>query len=123
MSADSSKQQDDASATIQINEPALFRPFKLGDLNLEHRIVHAPLTRYKADKTHIQLPLVKEYYIQRSSTPGTLIVSEATFVAHRAGINPHCPGIYTIEQARVWREVSPFSGVKPTSSSNMKYIR
>ncbi|KIY70962.1 FMN-linked oxidoreductase [Cylindrobasidium torrendii FP15055 ss-10] len=87
-------------------KPALFRPYKLGNIELQHRIVHAPLTRYKAGKDHVQLPIVKEYYRQRTQTPGTLIISEATFITHKAGINPHCPGIYTTEQIRAWREIT-----------------
>ncbi len=85
-------------------ESALFRPTNVGDMQLQHRIVHAPLTRYKASAEHVQLPLTQEYYRQRSGTPGTLIISEATFIAHRAGINPHCPGVYTAAQRRAWRK-------------------
>lgn len=73
-------------------------------MQLQHRIVHAPLTRYKASAEHVQLPLTQEYYRQRSGTPGTLIISEATFIAQRAGINPHCPGVYTAAQRRAWRK-------------------
>ncbi|KAF9022976.1 FMN-linked oxidoreductase [Hymenopellis radicata] len=85
-------------------ESALFRPITIGDMQLQHRIVHAPLTRYKASAAHVQLPLTEEYYRQRSGTPGTLLISEATFVAQRAGINPNCPGVYTPAQRRAWRK-------------------
>ncbi|KAM6501830.1 hypothetical protein JOM56_001807 [Amanita muscaria] len=78
----------------------LFEPIKLGDLDLRHRIVHAPLTRFKATKTgHVQIqPMVKEYYAQRSSVPGTFLITESTLVHDKAGGYYNVPGIWTEEQ-------------------------
>ncbi|KAE8378823.1 FMN-linked oxidoreductase [Aspergillus bertholletiae] len=47
-------------------------------------MVMAPLTRFRADEYHIQLPILPKYYAQRTSVPGTLIISEATFISKRA---------------------------------------
>lgn len=45
----------------------LFEPIKVGDLELKHRIVMAPLTRTRADpETGIPNDLMKEYYTQRA---------------------------------------------------------
>jgi 2,4-dienoyl-CoA reductase-like NADH-dependent reductase (Old Yellow Enzyme family) len=55
----------------------LFTPIQVGDIQLRHRVVQAPMTRLRVDAgTNIILPTVKEYYEQRASTPGTLIISE-----------------------------------------------
>ncbi|PPQ78462.1 hypothetical protein CVT25_011857 [Psilocybe cyanescens] len=85
--------------------PALFQPIHLGRLELAHRVVMAPLTRFRADASHVPLPgLVAQYYAQRASVPGTLLISEATFIAPRAGGYAHAPGIWSQDQIRAWQE-------------------
>ncbi|KAK7442716.1 hypothetical protein VKT23_015962 [Stygiomarasmius scandens] len=84
----------------------LFQPIKLGDVVLKHRVVLAPLTRMRADAKHVPLPIVKEMYAQRASTPGTLLITEATFIAPRAAGYDHAPGIWSDEQISAWKEVT-----------------
>jgi 2,4-dienoyl-CoA reductase-like NADH-dependent reductase (Old Yellow Enzyme family) len=74
-----------------LKDTALFTPFKLGPLNLEHRIVQAPLTRMRAvkesDAVFIPKDLHVRYYEQRASKGG-LQLTEATdiskYVRHSA---------------------------------------
>jgi NADPH2 dehydrogenase len=85
---------------------ALFEPIKVGTLELQHRVVLAPLTRYKATDEHVPyLPLVANYYSQRASRPGTLLITEATFIAARAGGYAHIPGIWSPAQIAAWKVV------------------
>ncbi|KAJ7495529.1 NADH:flavin oxidoreductase/NADH oxidase [Mycena latifolia] len=88
--------------------PKLFEPITVGSLRLKHRVVLAPLTRYRSsDPGHVPLlPMMKEYYTQRASTPGTLLITEATFIAARAGGYPHIPGIWSEEQIAAWKEIT-----------------
>ncbi|KAL1700032.1 hypothetical protein EV121DRAFT_215008 [Schizophyllum commune] len=87
--------------------PKLFQPIKVGDLTLAHRVVLAPLTRFRHTKFgHAALPNVKEYYAQRGSTPGTLLISEATFISPQAGGYTNAPGIWSDEQISKWKEVT-----------------
>ncbi|KAL1691073.1 hypothetical protein GGG16DRAFT_54295 [Schizophyllum commune] len=86
--------------------PALFKPVQVGPLQLQHRIVLAPMTRFRASATHVPLPNVKEYYAQRAGAPGTLLVTEGTFIAQQAGGYPHVPGIWNDEQIAAWKEVT-----------------
>jgi len=87
-------------------KPGLFRPFKLTpSITLAHRVVLAPLTRFRASAAHVPLPHVKEYYAQRASLPGSLLVTEATFVHPKAGGFAHSPGIWNQEQVESWKEV------------------
>ena len=65
----------------------------------------APLTRERADDNHVPTSLMVEYYAQRASTPGTLIISEGTFIAAQAGGYTNVPGIYTEEQIAGWKRV------------------
>ncbi|KAG7445349.1 FMN-linked oxidoreductase [Guyanagaster necrorhizus] len=86
----------------------LFQPIKIGDLPLNHRIVLAPLTRYKSsEKGHVPYAsIMKEYYSQRGSDPGTLLITEATFIAQKAGGYKYVPGLWTQEQLDAWKEVT-----------------
>ncbi|TFK37222.1 NADH:flavin oxidoreductase/NADH oxidase [Crucibulum laeve] len=87
--------------------PKLFQPIKIGNITLQHRVVLAPLTRFRAaKKSHIHtVSLAKTYYSQRASTPGTLLITEATFIAARAGGYDNVPGIWSDEQIEAWKEV------------------
>jgi NADPH2 dehydrogenase len=84
----------------------LFEPLKLGNLTLQHRLAMAPLTRFRADDSHVQLPFTATYYQQRGSVPGTLLITEATFISAKAGGYPNVPGIYNQEQITAWRKVT-----------------
>ncbi|KAK4233940.1 Chanoclavine-I aldehyde reductase fgaOx3 [Achaetomium macrosporum] len=58
----------------------LFNPLKVGETqlcSLGHRVAMAPLTRFRSDDAWVPMvPIVKEYYGQRASVPGTPVVSE-----------------------------------------------
>ncbi|OQE10583.1 hypothetical protein PENFLA_c088G05792 [Penicillium flavigenum] len=84
----------------------LFTPFKIGGMTLSQRIAMAPMTRLRADTSHLPLPSVKEYYQQRASVPGTLIVTEATVISPRHGGYENVPGIYNDQQIGSWKEVT-----------------
>ncbi|KAF8550084.1 NADH:flavin oxidoreductase/NADH oxidase [Imleria badia] len=86
--------------------PALFKPIKVGRLTLQHRVVLAPLTRFRAHASHVPGPQQASYYSQRGSVPGSLLITEATFISHDAGGYGHVPGIYTDEQIREWKKVT-----------------
>ncbi|KAI9572308.1 hypothetical protein HD554DRAFT_1669777 [Boletus coccyginus] len=85
---------------------ALFKPIKVGRLTLQHRVVLAPLTRFRAYASHVPGPQQASYYSQRGSAPGTLLITEATFISHDAGGEEYAPGIYTDEQIKGWKKVT-----------------
>ncbi|KAF7340939.1 putative inactive dehydrogenase EasA [Mycena sanguinolenta] len=84
----------------------LFQPTTIGDIELSHRIILAPTTRFRADAGHAPFPHVAEYYEQRASTPGSFLISEATLIAPRAGGYKHAPGIWSDEQISAWKAVA-----------------
>ncbi|CAK5274075.1 unnamed protein product [Mycena citricolor] len=86
--------------------PQLFQPISVGDMQLKHRVVLAPLTRFRADGERVPLPIVKEYYIQRASEPGTLLISEATFIDECASGYLNVPGIWSEAQFAAWKEIT-----------------
>ncbi|KAJ3712469.1 NADH:flavin oxidoreductase/NADH oxidase [Lentinula raphanica] len=88
--------------------PKLFQPIRVGRLELQHRIVYPPQTRYKATRNgHVPLlPIVKEYYSQRASMPGTLLITEAVLISDKAGGKTHLPGIWNQNQIDAWKEIA-----------------
>ena len=83
---------------------ALFSPIRVGNINLQHHIVLAPLTRVRAHADHVPSPQAPAYYSQRGSAPGTLLVTEATFISQKAGGYDNVPGIYTDAHVEGWKK-------------------
>jgi N-ethylmaleimide reductase len=85
--------------------PSLFSPLEVGPYRLQHRVVMAPLTRMRADRSSFApRPLNAQYYAQRA-TPGGLIIAEASPVMVTGRGNPGTPGIYSSEQIEGWCSV------------------
>jgi len=88
-----------------MNFPSLFSPLQIGPHRLQHRVVMAPLTRMRAERSSFApRALNAEYYGQRA-TPGGLIIAEASPVMATGRGNPATPGIYSDAQIRGWRGV------------------
>ena len=87
-------------------ESRLFKPLTVGNMKLQHRVGMAPLTRYRADDDHVPTDMMVEYYAQRASVPGTLLVTEGTFISREAGGYDNVPGIYNDAQIAAWRRVT-----------------
>src|SRR5687767_5333310 len=82
----------------------LFDPLRVGNLEIDNRIVMAPMTRRRADDEGVQPAFAAEYYRQRASAG--LIITEATNVSPMAKGYVRTPGIYTPEQIESWRPVT-----------------
>ncbi|KAI8647390.1 hypothetical protein BD408DRAFT_378724 [Parasitella parasitica] len=83
-----------------------FEPIKIGRHQLQHRIVLAPLTRFRATlEQAVPTDLLVDYYSQRA-TPGGLLITEATFISRLAGGYRQAPGIYNQEQIDAWKKVT-----------------
>ncbi|RYC82305.1 hypothetical protein BFJ63_vAg14792 [Fusarium oxysporum f. sp. narcissi] len=67
----------------------LFKPIKVGSLDLQHRIVLAPLTRGRAD-----------------TLAGGLLITEGTFISLEASGRPFSPGIFSKDQIEAWKHVT-----------------
>ncbi|KAF8890998.1 hypothetical protein BD779DRAFT_1622253 [Infundibulicybe gibba] len=52
------------------------------------------------------VPLMKDYYTQRASTPGSLLITEATPIAAQAGGYPNVPGIWSQQQINAWKQIT-----------------
>jgi N-ethylmaleimide reductase len=88
-----------------MNYQQLFSPSPLGDHQLNHRIVMAPLTRSRsAQPGDIPQDINVEYYAQRASA--ALIISEATQISPQGKGYAFTPGIHSDEQIAGWRKIT-----------------
>lgn len=85
---------------------ALFQPLKVGNIELKQRIAFAPCTRCRAELNGVPSDRMVTYYEQRASAPGTLIITEATFITERAGGYEYVPGIWSKEQIAGWKKIT-----------------
>lgn len=82
----------------------LFTPLTIGDLELNNRIIMAPLTRCRADDLRAPTDIMAKYYTQRASAG--LIISEATSICPMGVGYPNTPGIWSEIQTEKWHMVT-----------------
>ncbi|WIA09565.1 hypothetical protein OEZ85_008958 [Tetradesmus obliquus] len=88
---------------VQQDAQPLFQPLQIGTLQLQHKIVMAPLTRNRAPST-IPAEAMAVYYSQRA-TQGGLQISEATCISQQGQGYPNVPGIHNAAQVEAWRPI------------------
>ncbi|CAI4054240.1 hypothetical protein SUVZ_16G1160 [Saccharomyces uvarum] len=92
---------------VSLENTNLFKPIKLGNTELAHRVVMPPLTRMRASHPG-NVPNKEwavEYYGQRAQRPGTMIITEGTFISPQAGGYDNAPGIWSDEQVAQWKKI------------------
>lgn len=94
------------TATVRdLRDYELFSPANVGALSLSHRVVHAPMTRLRAEADLTPSPMMVEYYRQRASAGGLLITESAHPSFDSRGYFG-APGIYTDRHVAGWRSVT-----------------
>ncbi|WMV52025.1 hypothetical protein MTR67_045410 [Solanum verrucosum] len=81
----------------------LMTPYKMGNFELSHRVVLAPLTRQRSYGNIPQSHAIL-YYSQRS-TKGGLLIGEATVISETGIGYKDVPGIWTKEQVEAWKPI------------------
>jgi 2,4-dienoyl-CoA reductase-like NADH-dependent reductase (Old Yellow Enzyme family) len=81
----------------------LLDPIEVGALTLPSRVIMSPLTRLRGTVDHLPRPIMAEYYAQRASAG--LIISEGTPVSPMGVGYAQVPGIWSAEQAELWKPV------------------
>jgi N-ethylmaleimide reductase len=87
-----------------MSEDILFKPARLGAIDVANRIIMAPLTRNRAGAGQVPSELAATYYAQRASAG--LIVSEATQIRPDGQGYLDTPGIHSREQIEGWKAVT-----------------
>ncbi|HEY2176920.1 MAG TPA: alkene reductase [Mycobacteriales bacterium] len=84
--------------------PHLLAPLSHPGLSAAHRVVMAPMTRFRADDEGVPLPGVARYYAQRAGA--ALIVTEGIWPSTRGQSDRHMPGLATAQQVDAWGAVT-----------------
>jgi N-ethylmaleimide reductase len=93
---------EDQSMSTSPASPVL-QPVTIGDLQLQNRIVMAPLTRSRSDDAGIPPAFAADYYAQRADAG--LIITEATNISAQARGYAMTPGIWSDAQVAAWRPI------------------
>jgi 2,4-dienoyl-CoA reductase-like NADH-dependent reductase (Old Yellow Enzyme family) len=83
----------------------LFEKYNLNKtIDLQNRIVMAPMTRCAADDNLVPTEDMVKYYEKRADTG--LIIAEATLISKEAQGYPNQPGIFTQKQINGWKKIT-----------------
>lgn len=83
----------------------LFKPIKLGSVELKNRLVYAPTTRFRNTKDFVATDSMLEYYTRRAINNGGLLIVEATFPSLEFGLYENAPCIKTPEQVKAFKKI------------------
>ncbi len=87
--------------------PPMFRPFRLGELELVNRVVVSPMDMYRAVEG-----MPNDFHLVhlggKALGGAGLVMTEMVCVSPSGRITPGCTGIWTDEQAAAWRRVTDF---------------
>lgn len=86
-----------------MKEYKLLAPAKLGDIELQNRVVMAPMTRCRAIR-NVPNALMAKYYRQRSGAG--LILTEGTSPSPNGLGYARIPGIYSKDQVEGWKKIT-----------------
>jgi N-ethylmaleimide reductase len=93
------------SENLEIVMSKLMSSARIGQFDLSHRVVLAPLTRMRAEAGAIPGQLMAEYYRQRASRGG-LLFSEATIAVDGGNGYLGAPGLFDDRQIAGWKAVT-----------------
>ena len=96
---------DRTHTSLTMDASLLFKPMKLGNIEVKHRVALAPMSRRRATPDHLPTAAMKEFYSQRASIPGTLLFTDANLVSPAAGGLLHMTGIWNAEQTALWKDI------------------
>ncbi|KAJ1254195.1 hypothetical protein BS78_K107300 [Paspalum vaginatum] len=91
-------QQAETEAAIPLTTP-----YRMGQLELSHRVVLAPMTRCRS-YGNVPQPHAGVYYAQRA-TRGGVLISEGTGLSTTSQGFPEMPGVWTQEQVEAWKPI------------------
>ncbi|KAG7738444.1 hypothetical protein KL923_003141 [Ogataea haglerorum] len=86
-------------------ESNLFKPIKVGNVELKNRLAYPPTTRQRATADFVPTDSMLKYYEQRAENNGGLLVAEATCPDYSFGPHPNAPMIKTPQQVEAWRQI------------------
>jgi anthraniloyl-CoA monooxygenase len=94
--------------------PPMFQPFRLRDVEFANRVVVSPMDMYRSTDG---LPNDFHFvHLGGKALGGAgLVMTEMVCVSETGRISPGCTGIYTDEQAHLWRRLTDFAHAESTA--------
>ena len=92
---------------VSFKDTNMFKPLKVGNTEVLQRVFMPPLTRMRAQHPG-NVPTTEwaaKYYDQRSKRPGSMLITEGTFISPQAGGYDHAPGIWSEAQVTEWKKI------------------
>lgn len=87
--------------------PAMFQPYKIGELELANRVVVSPMDMYSAvDGVPGDFHLV--HLGSKAMGGAGLVMTEMVCVSDIGRITPGCTGLYTDEQGSAWKRITQY---------------
>ncbi|GMG03295.1 unnamed protein product [[Candida] boidinii] len=88
-----------------IADSNLFKPIKIGNVELKNRLVLSPTTRLRANPEMIPTDIMKQFYSDRSKNNGGLLITETIIFDKQYGFYPNRPGLYNDRQFKAWNQI------------------
>ncbi|MGB3375789.1 MAG: bifunctional salicylyl-CoA 5-hydroxylase/oxidoreductase [Microbacterium sp.] len=89
------------------DEPAMFRPYRIGELELKNRVIVSPMDMYSSvEGVPGDFHLV--HLGSKAQGGAGLVMTEMVCVSAEGRITPGCGGLYTDEQRDAWRRIVDF---------------
>lgn len=90
-----------------VSRPPMFQPFRLGDLELENRVIVSPMDMYSAvDGVPGDFHLV--HLGSKAMGGAAIVMTEMVCVSPTGRISPGCGGLYSDAQQRAWQRIVDF---------------
>lgn len=94
--------------------PAMFQPYRIGNLQLKNRVIVSPMDMYSAvDGVPGNFHLV--HLGSKAMGGAGLVMTEMVCVSEIGRITPGCTGLYTDEQRNSWKEIVDFVHSRTTA--------
>ena len=84
----------------------LFKPIKVGSIELKNRLVLAPTGRRRCTRDNIPTDSMLEYYAQRAENNGGLLIVEATSANPILGIKEYVPMLHTEKHVKAFKKLT-----------------
>ncbi|RDI34481.1 bifunctional salicylyl-CoA 5-hydroxylase/oxidoreductase [Lentzea flaviverrucosa] len=103
-----------ASQGLQATAPAMFQPFRLGQLELKNRVIVSAMDMYSAvDGVPGDFHLV--HLGSKAMGGAGLVMTEMVCVSPEGRITPGCTGLWTDEQRDSWARIVAFAHERSTA--------
>ncbi len=87
--------------------PAMFQPFKIGEMELANRVVVSPMDMYSA-KDGVPGDFHLVHLGSKAMGGAGLVMTEMVCVSDIGRITPGCTGLYTDEQGTAWKRITDY---------------